>query len=465
MSLGIGLFLTPIALGQGTKLSIDDKLAMTIETKDFDSPLPLKETLARIYDLCAKKGVELVIQVDVNSFRNENPDAPTPYDDEVRLPPIPKTITVGDALRLLISQIKTKNGAMLLRNGIVEIVTQNDARPAALLRYPVRVRFDKTPFATAMRQLSDMTGASILFDPRLADKAQTAINADFRNDMPLEAVLEVVTEMADLRTVLMDGAIYVTTPSNAEVLEKRLRERPAKEKEPREAAKEAGVDEPRPALQELLAALIETKDFQEPMSFRLFMQLMYEKFAAKGTEFAMMVDFETFSAADRDPMTGIYADEVRLPAALPKVMSAATAIRLAVAQLKTPAAMVLRNGTVEVVSRKAATPEALLRYKVLAHFNKVPATDALRHLADHSGITVVFDPRAAEKAATPISASFRGDGTTEAALRMVADMAGLRVVPMDTGVYVTTPENAEAMEKQMRERREEPREAPAKWRI
>ncbi len=210
----------------------------------------------------------------------------------------------------------------------------------------------------------------------------------------------------------------------------------------------------------MLATLIETKDFQDPMPFGSAMQPLYEKFAAKGMDLPIIIDAETFNVADLDRTNGIYADEVRLPP-VPKLMTTATAMRLIIGQLKTPAAMVLRNGAVEIVAKKAVRPEALLRYKVLARFNKVPVFEVLRQISDQTGVSVVIDPRAAEKAQTNISADFRGDGSTEAALRMVAEMAELRVVLMDGGVYVTTPANAEALEKRLRERKEQAPRSPA----
>ena len=54
--------------------------------------------------------------------------------------------------------------------------------PALLQEKVPPVEFDETPFADAMRQLSEMTGVTILLDPRLQEKAKTAISADFRGD-------------------------------------------------------------------------------------------------------------------------------------------------------------------------------------------------------------------------------------------------------------------------------------------
>jgi len=236
-----GIALSPPALAQEkepARTSVADMLGLAFETKDFTQPMSLKEFLQLIYEKCAIKGIDLPILVDVNSFR-EGPDAQPagPYEDEIRLPAIPKTMTLGQVLQLAVSQIKSNNGAISVRNGGIVIETRKSASLAARLREPVLARFDKTPFSEVMQRLSDMTGASILLDPRLKEKAQAPITADFRGDVPLESALRAVADMAELRIVLLiEGGIYVTTPANADALEKSIRQR--KEELEKEKARE-----------------------------------------------------------------------------------------------------------------------------------------------------------------------------------------------------------------------------------
>jgi hypothetical protein len=59
----------------------------------------------------------------------------------------------------------------------------------------------------------------------LQEKAQTSISAEFRGDVPVEAALRMLVEMVEMRIVLMEGGVYVTTPTNAAALEKQVRER------------------------------------------------------------------------------------------------------------------------------------------------------------------------------------------------------------------------------------------------
>ena len=81
---------------------------------------------------------------------------------------------------------------------------------------------------------------------------------------------------------------------------------------------------------------------------------------------------------------------------------------------------------------------------VLAHpvFDKRPRDEALQELLKPTGMKLVEDAaRVGDKDKAPVSASF--DGTSvEAAARLLADMAGLRVVFYDNVVYLTTKDNA-----------------------
>jgi hypothetical protein len=226
--LAVGLAWIPATSGQNAKpkkFTVHEQLAMEIETKDFTNPMTFKDFLQQIYEHAAVKGEEVVILVDIASFKQYEGE-PTPYDSQVQLQPIPKTLTVGEALRIGVSQLQSDNGAMILRDGKIVILTKKAASLPVLLQEKVRPRhFDQIPFADAMRKMSEMTGVSIVLDPRVKEKAPTPVSADFRGDVPVEAALRMLSDMVDLRNVLMEGGIYVTTPSNAEALEKLVQAR------------------------------------------------------------------------------------------------------------------------------------------------------------------------------------------------------------------------------------------------
>ena len=76
---------------------------------------------------------------------------------------------------------------------------------------------------------------------------------------------------------------------------------------------------------------------------------------------------------------------------------------------------------------------------------KSPLEDAVHELADLSDFSIVVDTRAGEKAKTPVSARFLNT-PLDTALRLLTDMADLRYVHIDNVLYVTTKENAAALE-------------------
>jgi hypothetical protein len=76
---------------------------------------------------------------------------------------------------------------------------------------------------------------------------------------------------------------------------------------------------------------------------------------------------------------------------------------------------------------------------------KRPLDEAVHELADLSDFNIVVDARAGDKAKTPVSARFLNT-PLDTALRLLADMADLRSVHVDNVLYVTTKENAAALE-------------------
>ncbi len=87
---------------------------------------------------------------------------------------------------------------------------------------------------------------------------------------------------------------------------------------------------------------------------------------------------------------------------------------------------------------------------VQAEFDKRPLDEALKELADATDSTVILDVRASDKAkavtATLINVPL------DTAVDLLANMSGLQVVSRDRVLYVTTKDNAEAMQKELKVR-------------
>jgi hypothetical protein len=89
-----------------------------------------------------------------------------------------------------------------------------------------------------------------------------------------------------------------------------------------------------------------------------------------------------------------------------------------------------------------------LAQMVSANFEKFPLEEALRELADRSGINIVVDTRAEDKARTAVTATL-SNVPVDTAVEVLADMAGLKLVPIDNVIYVTARPNAQTLHKEL----------------
>ncbi len=83
---------------------------------------------------------------------------------------------------------------------------------------------------------------------------------------------------------------------------------------------------------------------------------------------------------------------------------------------------------------------------VHAVLDRRPLDEALKELADQSGYNVVLDTATAEKGKTPMTVKMY-NVPLDTAVRLLASMAGLRLVQLDNVLFITTREGAEALEK------------------
>jgi hypothetical protein len=126
---------------------------------------------------------------------------------------------------------------------------------------------------------------------------------------------------------------------------------------------------------------------------------------------------------------------------------------------KTAPTYVLRPRHLEITTRGAMMHEfypgrlyAHLPSLAYAAFKQTPLREALVELAHATESTVVLDPKSAEAAKTKVTAEFLGV-PADAAVQVLADMAGLKLVRLETVYYVTTPENAALLRKEVNKRR------------
>ena len=186
--------------------------------------MPLREALSILHDMVKDTGKELPILVDTEAFKAENPDAFTDaavlYDTKVQFPPVPREMSVAGALSLMLSKIETRNATYVVMPDHILVTTYFRISPESKLSEKVRGFFEARPLISVLRELSETAGVTIVIDNRAAERAKTAVSATFLNDLDLAGALRVVTEMADLKVLALDGVVFVTTPAHAEALRK-----------------------------------------------------------------------------------------------------------------------------------------------------------------------------------------------------------------------------------------------------
>jgi hypothetical protein len=87
---------------------------------------------------------------------------------------------------------------------------------------------------------------------------------------------------------------------------------------------------------------------------------------------------------------------------------------------------------------------------IQAQFDRTPFAEALKTLANTTDQTILLDPRAGEKP-LPVTATLL-NVPLDTAVELLANMAGLAVVTRDRVLYVTSKDNGEAMQRELRER-------------
>jgi hypothetical protein len=135
------------------------------------------------------------------------------------------------------------------------------------------------------------------------------------------------------------------------------------------------------------------------------------------------------------------SDVREIPVQLPalKGVTRARVLRMLLDLIPTDnATYLIRDGHIEITTRSAASAA---RQTVQATFANRPLHEALQDLAEQTGLSIVLDARATEQGQTPVTANFRNDTSLLTAVRLLADMADLKVVGADNVLYVTLRSN------------------------
>jgi RNA polymerase sigma factor (sigma-70 family) len=84
---------------------------------------------------------------------------------------------------------------------------------------PVSLSVEDKPLAEVLKELRTLTGANVVLDARAKDKGKERVSATF-DDVRLFTALTIVADMAGLKPAYTGNVYYVTTPENADRMQK-----------------------------------------------------------------------------------------------------------------------------------------------------------------------------------------------------------------------------------------------------
>ncbi len=96
----------------------------------------------------------------------------------------------------------------------VIVLTRTDQAFTRMLNQRVSIDFSKEPLEKALKHLATETGVNLFLDPREAKKGTEPITLKL-DDVPLDAALKLMTEMAGLRHVRVANVLMVTSNESA----------------------------------------------------------------------------------------------------------------------------------------------------------------------------------------------------------------------------------------------------------
>jgi RNA polymerase sigma factor (sigma-70 family) len=205
------------------------KLQEPLAIEGMDN-VPFKDVLQYFSDR-----LDVPIRFDYQAFARlgvKNPDKV--FEQPVQLPKS-STVAFGVILRDVLAvlghpEIPGLDYGLLVKRGqlvIVPLVQFRDAPQGpeddgfdrntaiALFTDPVQITADGKPLSEVLKELADETGANIVLDARVKEKGKVPISLTLQ-DAPLDTVVRLLADLAELKSVALDNILYVTTADNAE---------------------------------------------------------------------------------------------------------------------------------------------------------------------------------------------------------------------------------------------------------
>jgi hypothetical protein len=202
-------------------IRLAQELRKVIRFGGFDDP---KTTTAEALDQLTKR-YQVAFTINEEAFKAEKLNGV--LEVLIADPPIPeKTGTLGTVLSSVIARIPVRcKAAYVIRGDTIEITTEKarqeefypkSANVPGARRWPLVVAaYDRQPLDRIFEELAQQTGHSIVVDLHAAEMAKLRISNTFLN-VPLDTVIRLLTDMADLKPVLIHNTFYITTEGRVE---------------------------------------------------------------------------------------------------------------------------------------------------------------------------------------------------------------------------------------------------------
>jgi hypothetical protein len=204
--------------GRARVSALWDDLATPMSAEPFVQVMALKDAIDTIQKQFQQHyGHELPITINQQAFKDEAPEAPDLLECQIKLNAHPRTRTIGQLLRAMLSQASDL-ATIYVYDGTIEITTHDAIIPARLLQQTPNLRFTRQPLSFVLEEIHDRTGVYVILDRRVGVNARTPVSMTFTNDLTLGTGLRLMAEMAHLKLLVIDNTIVITTPDHARQL-------------------------------------------------------------------------------------------------------------------------------------------------------------------------------------------------------------------------------------------------------
>jgi len=211
----------------GAPVSEAIRLMLAQPTDRFDKRFGESFTLADQIDFLQKTlGITAIL--DMEAFREQSSDIKIEdiLNSQVTIARMPGE-TLGYVVRSFLDGLEVKGTPLpctyLVRRRALVIVPKGYVKQAAeKVDVALEPHGGGITLVDALEELARDTGVSIVLDPRVEEEARaTRVRSSIRNVRLLSAV-RMLANMANLSVINVDGALYVTAPSNAAQLQRQM---------------------------------------------------------------------------------------------------------------------------------------------------------------------------------------------------------------------------------------------------